>query len=193
MINSLKAATLFAVVTCLIAAIPAQAQGNNCQSFHGILQATLDVSPTGQGWTGTVRAFLDNKTPLIGKLIGFGEAATIGTGQTGHEPATRFIFDFGANGKFVTLADKGIFPLSPQVSPHMTYPPDFALGSYFSTVKVAPDTTLGSSGWFKDATGNLAFNGTFLTDNASLFADGTLTNIGAWNSEINGKLCNVKP
>jgi hypothetical protein len=188
----LKIVTLCVIVSCLAAPLSAQSQGNNCRSFHGILQATLDVTPgTGLGWSGIVRGFLDNNIPLIGYLTGGQEADTIAHGQTGHEPGTWFAIDFGTKGILVTVPDKGIFPVSPQVAPHMSYPPEYMLGSYYSTPKVAPNA--GSSGWFKDATGNLTFNGTFLVDNASIFADGTLKNIGAWNSEINGKLCNVKP
>lgn len=189
MAKSFKVAAVFAVVCCVIAS-PALAQNTNCKDFRAILQATLDVSPTGLGWTGTVRGFIDNKIPILGFLVGTGDLPTVQHGQTGHEPASRMIFDFGAKGKFVTLADKGVFPVSPQVTPHMVYPPDFMFGSYFYTGKVAPDATIGSSGWFKEATGDIHFNGTFLVDEASL-ANGTLTNIGAWNSEISGKLCNV--
>ena len=43
-------------------------------SFEYFNHRLLDVSAT--RWTGTVRAFLDNKTPLIGTLSGFGEAPT---------------------------------------------------------------------------------------------------------------------
>ena len=104
---------------------------------------------------------------------------------------SRMIFDFGTMGKFVTLPDKGVFPVFPKVTPHMTYPPEFMIGAYLYTGKVAPDATVGSSGWFKDATGDLKFNGTFVVDEASAIANGTLTNIGAWISEITGRLCNV--
>ena len=191
MTNSFKVAAIVAIVCCVITA-PAQAQGNNCKDFRAILQATLDVSQNGVGWAGTVRGFLDNTIPIFGFLTGTGDLPTVQHGQTGDEPASRMIFDFGAKGKFVTLADKGVFPVSPQVTPHMVYPPDFMFGSYFYTGKVAPDLTLGSSGWFKDATGNINFNGTFLVDEASLANGGLVpNNIGAWNSEISGKLCNV--
>ena len=189
MTNSLKVAAIFAIVCCVITA-PAQAQGNNCKDFRAILQATLDVSQNGVGWAGTVRGFLDNTIPIFGFLTGTGDLPTVQHGQTGHEPASRMIFDFGAKGKFVTLADKGVFPVSPKITPHMVYPPDFMFGSYFYTGKVAPDSTVGSSGWFKEATGDIHFNGTFLVDEFSL-ANRALTDIGAWNSEISGKLCNV--
>jgi len=189
MTNSLKVAAIVAIVCCVIAT-PALAQGNNCKDFRAILQATLDV--TGAGWHGTVRGFLDNTIPIYGTLRGTGDLPTVQHGQTGHEPASRMIFDFGAKGKFVTLPDKGIFPASPQVTPHMVYPPDFMFGSYFYTGKVAPDSTIGSSGWFKEATGNIHFNGTFLVDEVSLAVPtGLPTDIGAWNSEISGRLCNV--
>ena len=188
----LKFVTLFVVVACLVT--PAIAQNDGCKAFHGVLQATLDVTPgTGLGWTGTLRGFLDNNIPLVGYLIGGGLADTVQHGQTGHEPLTYFIIDFGAKGKLVTIPDKGIFPVSPQVAPHMVYPPETMFGAYYSTPKVAPNVTLGTSGWFLNATGNLTFNGTFLVDNASIVANGTLTNIGAWNSEVNGRLCNVQP
>jgi hypothetical protein len=191
MTNLFKLAATFAIVCCVIAT-PAQAQGNNCKDFRAILQATLDVSQNGAGWSGTVRGFLDNTIPILGILTGTGDLATVQHGQTGHEPASRMIFDFGAKiGKFVTLPDKGVFPVSPKITPHMVYPPDFMFGSYFYTGKVAPDSTVGSSGWFKEATGDIHFNGTFLVDEASLANGGLLTNIGAWNSEISGKLCNV--
>ena len=190
MTNLFKLAATFAIVCCVIAT-PAQAQGNNCKDFRAILQATLDVSQNGAGWSGTVRGFLDNTIPILGILTGTGDLATVQHGQTGHEPASRMIFDFGAKiGKFVTLPDKGVFPVSPKITPHMVYPPDFMFGSYFYTGKVAPDSTVGSSGWFKEATGDIHFNGTVLVDGASILA-GTLTNIGAWNSEISGRLCNV--
>ena len=189
MTNSFKVAAIFVIVCCVIAA-PAQAQGNKCMDFRAILQATLDVSPSGEGWTGTVRGFLDNTIPIFGFLKGTGDLPTVQHGQTGHEPASRMIFDFGNKGKFVTLPDKGVFPVSPKVTPHMVYPPDFMFGSYFYSGKVAPDSTVGSSLWFKDATGDIHFNGTFLVDEASS-ANGLLNNIGAWNSEITGKLCNV--
>jgi hypothetical protein len=190
MTKLLKVAAIFAIVCCVIAT-PALAQSNNCKDFRAILQATLDISsPNGVGWHGTVRGFLDNTIPIYGTLTGTGDLPTVQHGQTGHEPASRMIFDFGAKGKFVTLADKGVFPVSPQVTPHMVYPPDFMFGSYFYTGKVAPDSTVGSSGWFKEATGDIHFNGTFLVDEFSL-ANRALTDIGAWNSEISGKLCNV--
>ena len=88
MTNFLKTASIFAIVCCLIAA-PAAGQGNNCKDFRVVLQATLDVSPNGLGWTGTVRGFLDSKIPIIGFLIGTGDVPTVGTGQTGHEPASQ--------------------------------------------------------------------------------------------------------
>jgi hypothetical protein len=190
--NSWKSAAIFVIAGCLLAAIPAQAQVNNCQDFSVLLQATLDISPTGTGWSGTVRGFLDNRIPLVGFMIGGGDLPTVATGQTGHEPATWFIFDFGPKGKFVTVPDKGVFPVSPKVAPHMVYPPEFMLGSYFSSPKVGFNPVAVASGWFKDATGYLSFNGTFIVDNASAYADGTFKNMGIWNSEIKGKLCNLK-
>ena len=189
MTTSLKVAAIVAIVCCVIAT-PALAQGNSCKDFRAILQATLDVSPSGLGWHGTVRGFLDNTIPIYGTLIGTGDLPTVQHGQTGHEPASRMIFDFGAKGKFVTLPDKGVFPVFPKITPHMVYPPDLMFGSYLYTGKVAPDSTIGSSGWFKDATGDIRFNGTFLVDEFSV-ANGLLTDIGAWNSEITGRLCNV--
>jgi hypothetical protein len=194
MSNSLKVAAVFAIV-CFVIATPAQAQGKNCMDFRAILQATLDVTEgTGVGWAGTVRGFLDNKIPIFGFLTGTGDLPTVQHGQTGHEPASRMIFDFPGKGRFVTLADKGVFPVSPQITPHMVYPPDLMFGSYFYTGKVAPDSTLHSSGWFEQATGDIHFNGTFLVDGFSIPnapPSPNLTNIGAWNSEITGRLCNV--
>ena len=102
------------------------------------------------------------------------------------------IFDFGDKGKFVTLPDKGVFPVAPQITPHMVYPPDFMFGSYFYTGKVTPDVTVGPSLWFKEATGDIHFNGTFLVDGFSILKNnGALNNISAWNSEISGRLCKV--
>ena len=189
MIVRMKVAALAVIVGCFVAAIPTQAQDGGCQSIRLLLQANLDFTREVPytGWSGKVRGFLNDTVPLDGILYAAGPVATFGTGQAGHDPNLSFVFDFGAKGKFVTLPDKGIFPLSPRVSPHMDYPPDFAWGHYAYTAKVAPDAQLGTSGWFANAKGSISLSGMFLV-NAPPPVD-----MGIWNAEINGRLCNVTP
>lgn len=190
--NSTKAIALFAVVGCLLAALPAQAQNNGCQPIRLLLQANLDFARPypGTGWSGIVRGFLNNTEPLNGKLYYLPPppgSETKPAGQSGHEQSNRAVFDFGEKGMFVTVADGAVFQLSPTVSPHMDYPPDLAFGHYSATVKVAPDPLLVKSGRFVNATGNLSIAGLFLVDGPPPF------DMGIWNAEINGRLCKVTP
>lgn len=111
-----------------------------------------------------------------------------GTGQAAHEYGDRAVFDFGTKGVFITVADGAVFHMLPGVSPHMIYPPDLGFGNYSATVKVAPDPAF-TSGRFANATGNLTISGMFLVN----VPPPAYQNIGIWNAEINGRLCNVKP
>ncbi|HKE23329.1 MAG TPA: hypothetical protein VKB88_13270 [Bryobacteraceae bacterium] len=188
MINLTK--VLAVMVGCLVAVAPAQAQNSNCRPIHLLLQANLDLSPGGQFWHGTVRGFLDNSIPLYGTLHGISGDGTIATGQAGHDLNLRFKFDFGAKGVFVTEPSNDTMPYSRAVTGPLAYPPPaFAFGSYMYTSKIAPYAPL-TSGWFLNATGNISIIGTFLADYASLPA---LNDVGAWNAEINGRICNVTP
>ncbi|GEM_PF-4165679 len=193
----LKTVALALILGCFVTVVRAQAQSNNCQNVRLLLQAKLDFAglPPQIGWFGPVRGFLNDKTPLTGTLYGVpdGPAESLKTtGQAAHEWG-RFVFDFGAVGKFLTTIDRGVFHLLPGVTPHMTYdpvPPAQAFGFYAGNVKVEPgeSTTFPNekaSGAFINTTGNLSVAGYFLV-NAPPPA-----NMGVWNAEITGKLCNV--
>lgn len=178
---------VFGLVILCCSASWAQDQG--CQSVRLLLQANLDFIrlPPLTGWSGIVRGFLDNTEPLNGVLYYLPPTEdTIQHGQTGHEPSNRAVFDFGTMGIFVTVADGAVFQMSPRVSPHMVYPPDLGWGHYSATVKVAPDPQL-VTGRFVNATGNLSISGTFLVNSPDP------NDLGIWNAEITGKLCNVIP
>lgn len=179
MTRNLKTAAV-PVLFCLLAALPATAQTNNCKSFRVLLQANLDltVPPPGIPWSGTMRGFLNGTEPLIGTLSYLPGSEGTQTGQAGHEANDRAKFDFGAKGIFVTEAHSAVFPLRPTVAA------PFAFGSYHATAKVAPDPLV-SSGPLGNATGNISIIGTFLVD---LFSQ---QSAGIWNAEITGNLCNV--
>jgi hypothetical protein len=179
--RNLKAGGLAAVLLCILAAFPAVAQSDNCQSFRVLLQANLDltVAPPGIPWSGQVRGFLNGTEPLIGTLSYLPGSSSSHTGQAGHEANDRAKFDFGLNGIFVTQPHTAVFPLRPTVMD------PFALGSYHATAKVAPDPLV-SSGRFVNATGNISIIGTFLVD---LFSP---QSAGIWNAEITGTLCEVQ-
>lgn len=189
----LKMAALAAILGWVVAAVPAHAQGNSCQSIHLLLQANLDLTRPfpGTGWSGIVRGFLNDTEPLNGIVYYLPPTEqTKGTGQSAHEYANRAVFDFGAKGRFVTLPDGAVFQLLPGVSPHMTYPPDLAFGHYAATVKVGPDPEAAlTAGRFIIATGTLSIAGLFLVN----VPPPALSDIGIWNAEITGKLCNVTP
>lgn len=188
-----KVAVLAAILGWVVAAVPAHAQGNSCQSIRLLLQANLDFTRPfpGTGWSGLVRGFLNNTEPLNGVLYYLPPTeVTKGTGQSAHEYANRAVFDFGAKGRFVTVADGAVFQLLPGVSPHMIYPPDLAFGHYAATVKVAPDPDpLLTSGLFGNAAGNLSIAGLFVVN----VPPPALADIGIWNAEIDGKLCGMLP
>jgi hypothetical protein len=187
MIKSMKMAVLVLIASCLLTAIPVQAQSNGCMSFRVLLQAKLNLLD--KGWSGDVRGFLDNTIPLKGTFYGLPPAEPPkGTGQAAHEYGDRFVFDFGEKGLFVTEAGGGVSHFLPAVSPHMDYPPPIAYGNFVATAKVSPDPIVGTSGWFEKATGNISIVGPFLVDAAVIPID-----MGVWNAEINGKLCNVTP
>ncbi len=190
MVKAMRVSALVLIVGCLLF-MPSPGQDKNCQSISLLLQANLDFTRPipFTGWSGIVRGFLADTVPLNGKLYAAFPPDTYGTGQTGHDVNLSFVFDFGVSGKFVTVPDKGVFPLSPGVSPHMTYPPEFAFGHYAYTAKVAPGAVAGmpADGLFTNATGNISLSGRFLV-NAPPPVD-----MGIWNAEINGKLCNVTP
>lgn len=205
MTKLIKTASFLAIAACFVAAIPAHAQ-SNCQPINLLLQANLEFSrPIPYfSWSGIVRGFLDNKIPLNGVLHGAGPNPSGGffaAGQTGHELGVSFVFDFGPLGKLMTLPDKGIFPISPQVAPHMVYPPELAWAPYFYTAKIGPEAATAMfqpSGWFEKATGNLSLNGAFLvngpaTPEVSVPEGPNTKGIGIWNAEIRGKVCNVTP
>ncbi len=189
MYRTIRTAALILFVACLVS-IPSPAQDENCQSINLLLQANLDLTrPADAIWYGILRGFLNDTIPLNGVFYAASVPDTSVTGQTGHDVNLSFVFDFGDNGKFVTVPDKGIYPFSPGVSPHLTYPPAQAFAHYAYTAKVAPDAVDGvpATGWFINATGNISMSGRFLV-NAPPPVD-----MGIWNAEINGKLCNVIP
>lgn len=163
----------------VVAAFPALAQNNDCQSFRVLLQANLDLTATGIPWSGQVRGFLNGAEPLIGTLSYLPGSNSGQTGQAGHETNDRAKFDFGVNGIFVTEPHTAVFPLRPKVAD------PFAFGSYVATAKIAPDPLV-SSGRFVNATGNISIIGTFLVD---LFSP---ESAGIWNAEVSGKLCSVQ-
>ena len=184
----MSVAVVAAILGWVIAAVPAHAQGNSCQSIRLLLQANLDFAGPfpGTGWSGIVRGFLNDTEPLNGILYYLPPTQdTKGTGQSAHEYANRAVFDFGAKGKFVTVAGNAVFQLLPGVSPH-----DLAFGHYAATVQVAPhpDPQL-TSGRFLLASGNLSISGLFLVN----VPPPAVADIGIWNAEINGKLCGVLP
>lgn len=185
MIRSMKAVAMFVAAGCLLAATTAQAQNKDCQSFRAVLQAKLEVSSSGPSWSGQVRGLLGDKEPLFGTLT-YLSLSPSQTGQAGKESDLRWKLDFGLNGVMVTESDRGVFPLKPKVSD------PFAFGGYMATARVVPDPLL-STGRFESATGNFVLNGVFVVDLKSLmisqWADSS--DIGAWNAEISGKLCNV--
>lgn len=189
----MSVAAVAAILAWVVAAPPAHAQGNSCQSIRLLLQANLDFTRPfpGTGWSGIVRGFLNDTEPLNGTLYYLPPTQqTKGTGQSAHEYANRAVFDFGAKGKFVTAAGDAVFQLMPGVSPHMTYPPDLAFGHYAATVQVAPDADPQlTSGRFLLASGNLSISGLFLVN----VPPPAVADIGIWNAEINGKLCGVLP
>jgi hypothetical protein len=188
MSNLTKTAAFAAILSCLVLGAPLQAENKGCQNIRLLLQANLDFTRPfpGTGWSGAVRGFLNDTEPINGKLYYLPSSVeTKGTGQTGHEYANIAVFDFGpVTGTFVTVADGAVFQLSPTTSPHMVYPPDLAFGHYSATVKVAPAPVL-STKRFANATGNLSIAGLFVV-NAPPAVD-----MGFWNAEINGKLCNL--
>ena len=187
MASAMKIAS-FAILGWLVPAMPAQPQNTNCQPIHLIIQANLDLARPAPftGWTGTVKGLLNDKIPLNGKVYNPpGEPPpTVYTGQAGHEPM-RIVFDFGTSaGKLINLLDRDLAQYSPSVSPHFTFPPQFAFGRTMATLKIAPDSTI-SSGWFANATGNISIIGIFVVNGAPPF------DMGFWNAEVDGKLCGV--
>jgi hypothetical protein len=202
MTKVMKIAAFAAVLVCLVPALPVQAQNNSCQPIRLLLQASLNLTDIpGVGvipvWSGQVRGFLNNSKPLNGGLYGLpgpGGVSTIGTGQVAKDYNLRFVFDFGSDGKFVTVADQDVMPFSPGVSPHLVYPPPAAFGSYMYVAKVAPDSLV-SAAPFSTATGNISISGSFLV-NGQWPAIPSPTYpfggpLGIWNAEINGRLCNL--
>jgi hypothetical protein len=202
MTHKTKVTLVGAIVVCLIAAIPAYAQNNSCQPIQLLLQASLNLTDIpGVGvipiWSGQVRGFLNNSKALNGSLYGLpgpGGVSTVATGQVAKDYNLRFVFDFGSDGVFVTVADQDVMPYSPQVYPHLVYPPLPAFGSYMYHAKVAPDPLV-AKGQFANADGNISINGTFLvngqwpaTPTPAFPLGGPL---GIWNAEINGKICNA--
>jgi hypothetical protein len=198
----MKVAIIGAIVGCVVAAIPSYAQKNNCQPVQLLLQASLNlIDIPGVGvipiWSGQVRGFLNDSKPLNGALQGLpgaGGVTTIGTGQVAKDYNLRFVFDFGSDGVFVTVADQDVMPYSPKVSPHLVYPPLPAFGSYMYNAKVAPDPLI-SKGLFANADGDVSINGAFLvngqwpaTPTPAFPLGGPL---GIWNAQINGRVCNV--
>ncbi len=181
MTKTMKTVALGAVVYCILAALPTQAQ-TNCQSFRVLLQASLNLTilPPEVPWSGQVRGFLDGSEPLAGTLTYLPGAESRQTGQAGHESNDRAKFDFGPKGIFVTEAHSAVFPLRPHVSA------PYAFGKYVATTKVAPDPLV-SKGPFVNATGNISIVGMFIVDLLSPVS------AGVWNAEIEGTLCNVAP
>lgn len=220
MFNCMKVATLVLLVGCLVSVpAPAQNADKNCVSLRLLLQADLDFSrPIPYiSWSGIVRGFLSDNDPntmpivLNGSLhgaeprAGGKERETPLLGQSGHEEELSFVFDFGENvGQFVTERNKGIYTLSPEVSPHPTYPPMFADSNHYAyTSKIAPSGAsdlFPATGWFEHATGYISLSGQFLVNGPNLTElknMGTIwsgvhpNSIGIWNAEINGKICNA--
>jgi hypothetical protein len=181
---SAKKAAILAALCCLIAAAPVLAQSKDCKPFNAILQAKLDVSPTGLGWSGQVRGLLDNADPLFGTLTYLSVDSSM-TGVAGKETNLQWKLDFGPNGAVVTQTDCGVFPIKPKVTD------PFAYGAYMATAKVDPSA---STGRFLNATGQFTLNGYFVVDGKSAILSGwtDLTDVGVWNAEMNGKLCGVK-
>jgi hypothetical protein len=198
----MKAAFAGAILGCLVAATPAYAQNNKCQPIQLLLQASLNLTEIpGAGviplWSGQVRGLLNNSKPLNGALHGLpgaGGVTTITTGQVAKDYNLRFVFDFGNDGAFVTVADQDVMPYSPKVDPHLVYPPLPALGSYVYNAKVAPDPSV-AKGPFATADGDISIRGDFLvngqwpaTPTPAFPLGGPL---GIWNAQINGRICNV--
>ena len=183
-----KIAAFAAILIWLVPAMPAQPQNNSCQPIHLIIQANLDLARPFPytGWTGTVKGLLNDKIPLNGKVYNppGDPIPTVYTGQAGHE-AMRMVFDFGtAAGIFVNVLDRDLAKYSPGVSPHFTFPPEFAFGRTMATLKIVPDSLI-SSGWFANATGNISVIGIFVVNGNPPF------DMGFWNAEVDGKLCGV--
>lgn len=118
MSKAMKIAAFAAILSCVVV-VPTHAQ-SNCKSIHLLLQANLDLTRPfpGTGWSGIVRGFINENEPINGILYYLPPTEqTKGTGQSAHEYANRAVFDFGAAGKFVTVADSAVFQLLPGVSP----------------------------------------------------------------------------
>jgi hypothetical protein len=102
-----KAAVFVAALCRVLAAAPLFAQSSECRPFRALLQARPDLSPTGQGWSGQVRALLGDEAPLFGTLTYLSVVST-GSGQAGKELDLRWKIDFGVHGVMVTEADRGL-------------------------------------------------------------------------------------
>lgn len=187
MSKMIKIVAVTAILCCLMPALPAQAQNNTCQPIRLIIQANLDLARPFPftGWSGTVKGLLNDKIPVNGRIYAPPDAPvpTVFTGQVGHE-GFRIVFDLGPAGKFVNVMDTDLAHYSPRVSPHFTFPPQFAFGRTMATVKIAPDSAI-SSGWFASATGNISVTGLFVVNGAPPF------DMGFWNAEVEGRLCGV--
>jgi hypothetical protein len=185
MIKLMKIVTTTAVFSCLVPALPAQAEKNACQPIRLLIQANLDLARPAPltGWSGTVKGLLNDTIPLNGMVYAApgGPVPTVYTGQVGHE-VFRFVFDFGPAGKFVNAPDRDLAQYSPSVSPHLTFPPRFAFGRTMATVKIVPDGAI-SSGWFTNASGSISIVGMFVVNGPPP------VDMGFWNAEAEGKLC----